>query len=461
MRDLFVFGFVILTLPKSYRQPFFGLLVFSWLAYMRPQDLCWGFAREMRLSFFVGIAMIAGWWANEKGRRAYAVWDVRSVLMVLLTTFITFSYLLAKKNSEYTTRYFVEYLKIIAVALFVTGQTDTKARLRTMFWTIALSLGFFGVKGGLFGVLRGGTQITRGPGGMLEDNNDFALALVMNVPLLWYMGLSERKLPNARRLTQIAVGLTVVTVLLTHSRGAFLALSATALWIAWRSGKLVRATLVLGTLAALFPLLAPQHVLERLSTIGDTHESSANARLTAWGTALRMIQDNPLFGVGIRNFQTRFLDYAPYGPGEGQTYVSHNSYLQIWAESGSIAFAIYMVMIASVFFTCRKVYRIGRVRADLAWAADYARMMEATTIGFMVGAFFLNRGHFDLVYHWFAMVTALGAVAYTAYMRSPSAEAAPGARTGKVTIGKRPRGAVRAASPAPAAVVWRRAGRWR
>ncbi|MEO6593225.1 MAG: putative O-glycosylation ligase, exosortase A system-associated [Planctomycetota bacterium] len=458
LRDLFVLAIVLLSLPESFRRPFVGLLVFSWLAYMRPQDLCWGFARNMRLSFFVALAMIVGWWANEKGRRAYAVWDWRSVLMTLLAVFVSISYLFAEKQDDYTNQYFVEYLKIVAVALFASGQIDSQPRLRAMFWTIALSLGFFGVKGGIFGMLSGGTTITRGPGGMLEDNNDFALALVMNVPLLWYMGLSETRMPMARRLTQIAVGLTVVTVVLTHSRGAFLALSATALWIAWRSGKLVRAAMVLASLAWLFPLLVPQHVLDRLGTIGDKTESSANARLTAWGTAMRMIGDNPVLGVGMRNFQTRFLDYSPYEGQVGQTYVAHNSYLQIWAESGSIAFALYLAMLASVFFTCRKVYRIGRVRPDLVWAADYARMMESTTIGFMVGAFFLNRGHFDLLYHWMAMVTALGAVASVAYLRAPAgAVAAVGSR--KITVGQRLRGVGAAGSAR--AVVWRRAGRWR
>ena len=49
--------------------------------------------------------------------------------------------------------------------------------------SFALSLGFYGVKNGLLGVASGGATIKRGPGGMLEDNNDFALALVMNVPL--------------------------------------------------------------------------------------------------------------------------------------------------------------------------------------------------------------------------------------------------------------------------------------
>ena len=467
MRDLLVFAVVMLTLPSSFRRPFLGLLVFSWLAYMRPQDLCWGFARTMRLSFLVGLAMIVGWWANEQGRRAFARWDFRSVMMGVLTLLVTLSYLCAKFWDEYTNRYFFEFLKIILVALFTTGQVDSRQRLRVMFWTIALSLGFFGVKGGVFGLLSGGAQILRGPGGMLEDNNDFGLALVMNVPLLWYMGLSERRAPMMKHWTKLAVGLTVVTIVLTHSRGAFLALAATALWISWRSGKLVRAVLVLLALAWIFPLVAPQEVLDRLSTIGDTKESSTSARLTAWAAALNMIAANPVLGVGMRNFQMRFNEYSGAIPDESApTYVAHNSYLQIWAESGSIAFLVYLLLLASVLVTCRRVYRLGRSRPDFAWAADYARMMEATTIGFLIGAFFLNRGHFDLIYHWFGLVTALAGVVFAAYLRMPATSLTKVGRR-QITLRWRGRrgGASAVAMPetdgAVAATVWRRAARWR
>jgi probable O-glycosylation ligase (exosortase A-associated) len=422
MRDLIVFLFVMAMMPTAFRRPYLGMLLFSWLAYMRPQDLCWGFARTMRLSFFVSIAMLAGWWANEQGRRPFTRWEPRTAMMVLLMVLIAISYGQAQIQDEYTNRYFFEYCKIVVIALFTVGQCDTKERLRGMFWVIAISLGFFGVKSGLWGVLTGGgSQILRGPGGMLEDNNDFALALVMNVPLLWYMGIGENK-DWVRKATLAAVGLTVITVLLTHSRGAFLSLCFTSMWIAWRSGKLLRAMMVLVMLAALFPVFAPEHVLERLASIGDTKESSANARLTAWATAFEMVKDNPFWGVGMRNFQPRYPEYSvvPLGAGS-HTYVAHNSYFQIWAESGTLAFLVYLAVLASVFLTLGRIYRQCRYRPDLQWASNYARMMEATTVGFAVGAFFLNRGHFDLFYHWLALVAALNLCVRAALRRAPVA----------------------------------------
>src|SRR6188768_3711456 len=109
LRDLFVFAVVLLALPASFRRPMIGLLVFSWLAYMRPQDLCWGFARTMRMSFFVGITMIVGWWAHERGYRVFTRWDVRTVLLLVLSMLVTVSYAFAQTHDEYTNRYFFEY----------------------------------------------------------------------------------------------------------------------------------------------------------------------------------------------------------------------------------------------------------------------------------------------------------------------------------------------------------------
>lgn len=468
MRDLVVFLFVMAMMPTAFRRPYCGLLLFSWLAYMRPQDLCWGFARVMRLSFFVSIAMLAGWYANEQGRRRFTRWEPRTQLMVLLMVLIAISYTQAQVQNEYTNRYFFEYCKIVVIALFTVGQCDTRERLRGMFWVIAVSLGFYGVKNGLIGVLKGGgARIIRGPGGMLEDNNDFALALVMNVPLLWYLGIGEKK-EWVRKATLAAVGLTVLTVLLTHSRGAFLALCFTAMWIAWRSGKLVRAMGLLVALAAMFPLVAPEHVLERLASIGDTGESSANARLTAWATAFEMVKDNPVWGVGMRNFQARYPQYSVVPLGEGShTYVAHNSYFQIWAESGSLAFLVYLGVLASVFWSLGRIYKHCRFRPDLQWASNYARMMEATTVGFSVGAFFLNRGHFDLFYHWLALVASLNLCVRAGLRRAP--EAAPQGEDqargrGEVTVtlpGLRPAAVAGAAGAGQPAVGWRSRTGWR
>ncbi|MCC6669832.1 MAG: putative O-glycosylation ligase, exosortase A system-associated [Planctomycetes bacterium] len=448
MRDFLVFAVVMLGLPYAYRRPFLGLLLFSWLAYMRPQDLCWGFARDMRFSFYVGFTMIFGWWVNEAGRRRFTRMDVRAWCMVLLLGLMTLSLLLAERQDAYVIQYYIEYVKIIFVALFTIGQVDSRQRLRWMLWTICLSLAFFGVKGGVFGVLTGGAPILRGPGGMIEDNNDFALALVMNVPLLFYLARSEQR-AWLRLAADVGVVLTLVTVLLTHSRGGFLAAGCALVLMAWRAGRLLPALGGLALLGALFLAFAPASVKERLGTItAGEQESSIAARFKSWSIAMHMIEDNPVLGVGLRNFQAHWPKYYPEVTGRppGFAYVAHNSYLQIWAEGGTIAFTVYLVLLGSVFAAAAWLRRYTRRRADLAWAFDYARLFETTTVGFMVGAVFLNRGHFDLLYHVMALVSATMFVVRGALAREPApagADVRPPLRLGRrpvvVTASRLPR----------------------
>jgi len=414
VRDIIVTLAVAAMLPSCFRKPYVGLLVFSWLAYMRVQDLCWGFARGMRFSMFVAIAMFSGFFVFEPGR--FFQKDLRNGLMLVLAVLVTVSIITTPyKITDYVVTYYFEFVKILAVAMFTTAIVNTQQRLRTLVWTVALSLGFFGVKSGVWGVLTGGgTAILRGPGGLLQDNNDFSLALTMNLPFLFYLGLSE---PNkwVRRGCFGAMGLTVITILLTHSRGGFLAMAATLALMTWRSRNRVIGFALAGVGVVLFLVLAPQGVMERLSSMKKYEDdSSARARFKSWGIALHIIRDHPIVGIGFRNYQPAYMEYDPDPALRGDTqisYVAHNSYLQIAAESGLPAFGVYMAIFGSTLILLRRVRYLALARDATAWILNYVRMFEATIVGFLVGAVFLNRAHFDFAYHVVSIVVAFALIA--------------------------------------------------
>ncbi len=61
---------------------------------------------------------------------------------------------------------------------------DSRTKLRQFFLVIALSLGFYGFKGGVFGILTGGTQTVYGPGdSVIGANNAIGFALNMVLPI--------------------------------------------------------------------------------------------------------------------------------------------------------------------------------------------------------------------------------------------------------------------------------------
>jgi len=416
VRDLFLLVFVFACLPYALLRPFFGLVLFSWLAYMRPQDLTWGVARSTRFSLFVGLAMIAGWFFYEHRpftrRFPQRKWLLALLGLITLSLFVNPMY-----NQDEQVKKWMDLVKVFLVCLLTVGLVDNRRRLDFLLWTIALSLGFYGVKCGLFGLLTGG-RILQGPGGMLQDNNDLALAMSMNLPLLWYLGHTSAS-RNVRLGMTAAFFLSILTVVLTTSRGGFLTMSLVLGLMVLRSRHRM-VGISAGFLAVLlFVIFLPKDVRERLATLKDpTAEGSAQGRLYAWRVAWEMGRQNPLLGVGFYNFTSVFRRYDPhprqeweYGKGEGSVRVAHNSYMQVLAESGFPALFCFMILVPSTLLLLQKTRRLGRSRDGPAWVIPYVNALQISLIAFAFGAIFLNRSHFDLFYHLITIAAALHLIA--------------------------------------------------
>jgi probable O-glycosylation ligase (exosortase A-associated) len=415
MRDYIVSLLLIAVMPTCFRKPFIGLLMFSLLAYMRLQDLTWGWARYIRWSFYVAIITFSGFFASSRERR-FTVADLRLTVMWLMVALVALSLVKNRGFDPKDLGGFAEYLKIIVIAVFTTGMLKNRARLRMMIWTITLSFCFFGFKGGVAGVLSlGRMEIIQGPGGMMIDNNDFALALAMAVPMMLMVGLSERR-EILRKTFLICVPLTVLTIFMTHSRGGFLSLMVGTLVMVFRSKHRVAgmALLVMGLLVG--ALLAPSGIKDRLGSIKEfDQDSSAQARFAAWRTAGAMIEANPIFGVGFAHFQDNYHKYDPANTDRSlkktKGFVAHNSYLQIWAECGTPTLILYLSLILLSLLDIWAVRAMAERRYYDSWIINYCTMFEASLMTFMFGSLFLNRAQFDLFYHWVAIILSFGLIA--------------------------------------------------
>lgn len=415
MRDIVVTILLLAVMPTCFRKPFVGLLVFSLLAYMRLQDLTWGFARTIRWSFYVAVITFGGFFVSQRERR-FMLSDLRCTIMMVLVALVGLSILKNRGPDPSDLPSFVEFIKIVLVALFTTGMVHSRERLRMILWVITLSFAFFGFKSGIVGILTGGgAQIIQGPGGMLKDNNDFALALSMGIPMMVMLGHSERR-DILRKALLTCVPLTMITVAMTHSRGGFLAMLIGILVLTSRSRNRIAGFAMMGLMALGGFLMAPKGVVERLQSIAAYQEdASAQARLAAWRTAGVMIRENPVFGVGFGHFQDNYVRYDPARVDEEldvhKAHVAHNSYLQIWAECGTPTFLLYLILILVSYIDLWSVRGMARRRFHSSWILNYATMFEASLTTFMVGSVFLNRAHFDLFYHWVALILAFTTIA--------------------------------------------------
>ncbi|MFT5199998.1 MAG: putative inorganic carbon (HCO3(-)) transporter [Planctomycetota bacterium] len=414
MRDLIVALFILGSMPLSFRKPFLGILMFSLLAYMRLQDLAWGFAQAQRWSMYIAVISVAGYMADSN--RKMPVLNVRVLLLVLMVLHVGVGLFFAQGGPRVDFAAYQEFVKIIGIAIFTTAVVRTRSHLRILVWVIALSLGFHGTKNGLFATIKmGNLFISHGPGGMIRDNNDFALAVAMIIPWIYYLAQSETN-PTLVRILKFMVPLCALTVISTRSRGGTLSLAFMGALIIWRSrNRLIG--VILGLFAVVVVVaMAPEEYKERLGTIQSYEEDgSAMGRIRAWKVAFRMIDAHPLYGVGFNRFAINHLAFEP-NPTLGQqsghdALVAHNSYLQIWAEGGTPAFLIYLALMAGTFIDCWRVrWRAKKLYVD-SWILSYCSMFEVSLATFMLGSIFLNRAAFDLVYHLFAVVIVFGVVA--------------------------------------------------
>ena len=152
-------------------------------------------------------------------------------------------------------------------------------------------------------------------------------------------------------LAIVAFGLGVIALVLTLSRGGWLAFSlsvAVLCFFAWRRGWLsLSGPLVAGVVALLLIFIFQDVIIGRL--LGDD-SGSADSRIRLLTIAYRVIVNNPIFGVGINNFTVRMLEYAQLDVVAFWSYAVHNNFMLVWAETGTAAIIAYLAFLAVTIY---------------------------------------------------------------------------------------------------------------
>lgn len=407
MRDLIVMAVVIGSLPVILFRPFYGLMVYSWLAFMRPQDMAWGASRDLPLSQWVAIAMVIGL-VLAFGRERLMTLKPQTVLLLLLAGWITLSTVLAVAP-EMAQDIYGNYWKAILMTVLATGLVRDRRRLRLLLLLIVFSIGFLGAKRGLYGLARGGVRFDDGPGGFMSDNNSFALALNMILPLLVGLAIVEKQ-KIVRIAAAGAAALCLLSILFTFSRGGLVTLVVVGGLLIWHSQRrfLVAGLLALGLSGFLLFTSdqMSQEYVERAQSIQNYEEDgSALGRINAWQTSWRVFLDYPLTGVGPNNLAAV---YQRYSPGADRFRVAHNAYFQLLAECGLPALLLFLGALGVTWWRLQRL-RDGGTASP--WITVQARMFQISIAGYLVGSMFLNTAYSELIYYLIGLSVGLEVVA--------------------------------------------------
>lgn len=389
MRDLFVTLAVFGLIPLILWRPWLGILAWSWLAYMNPHRLTWGFAYTMPFAMMIALATFAALMASREPKRI--PWTRETILLLLLIGWMFMTTVFAMVE----TPAWEQWDKVWRVMLmtYVTMMLITdEHRIKMLVFVIALSLGFYGFKGGVF-VLTGGSvhSVMGPPSSFIGDRNSIGLALIMTVPLLYFMLLQMQR-RSIRLALMVGIGLTLIAIIGTHSRGALVGIAAMLVFFLYKSRNKFTAVLVLIPMMYVMYTVMPQEWFDRMHTIETWEDdNSASERVRAWNNATTLANER-FIGGGMR-----VMVY--YGGRD-----SHSIYFGMLGEHGYVGLGMFLLLL---FFTWRSgswIISHSRKRQDLFWARDLAAMVQVSLVGYMTAGAFLGLQYFDLFYHLVAII---------------------------------------------------------
>lgn len=430
MRDLALALFIFGMIPFILLRPYLGLLMWSWLGYMNPNRLTFGFAYSFPWVEIVAIVTLAGVFFSHERKL-----PPRSPIFILLLAYLAWTLITTLFAAVPAAAWlkWQEFAKILVMVFVTLVLVNDRQRMHWLVWMIVVSLGFYGLKGGVFTLLHGGNYHVSGPpDSFITDNNALALALCMTLPLMRYLQLhSPQKL--VRLGLGVGMALTGVAILGTYSRGGLVGLAAVGALLFVKSRRwfaLVLALLVVGTIA--YQFMPPQWTA-RMGTLhhaGDT--DSGETRIQSWAFATNVALHRPLTGGGFEVYQSRPL-WAAYAPAGSTQRAIHSIYFRTLGEQGFAGLLLYLGLLLAAWRACSRVRKVTRGDPDQRWAFDLAAMLQVSLIAYMTAGAFLPMPYFDLTYQLLALaaVLAVHVVKQATTTREPPRGALPqGVNTG-------------------------------
>lgn len=408
MRDLLMLALFSVLIWKTLKDPYWGVLGWVWMGVMNPHRLAYGWAHDAPWSMVIALTLFASLVINRDKLNKFPTNGV-TVLLLMWICWIGISPLLFSFYPDREMSFWSRAFKVLLMVLISLIVVDRRKHLEGLVLVLVISIGYYGLKGGVFTVLTGGAARVWGPeGSFIEDNNSLALATIMTVPLIRYLQLQLTK-KWQRHAAGLAMLLCMASAVGSQSRGAFLAIMAMSffLWLKSRN-KLPLALVVMVALPLIF-MFMPDSWTDRMNTI-KTYEAdgSAMGRINAWQMATRLAMDLFPFGGGFTVAGPAV--FAKYAPDPSIPLTAHSIYFQALGEHGFMGLGIFVGIFVLTWRRASALIRRSKSVPELQWARDLAAMCQVGLIGYATGGAFLSLVYFDLPYYLVLIVVVLDRV---------------------------------------------------
>jgi probable O-glycosylation ligase (exosortase A-associated) len=279
MRDFLIVALFAWAGYKAFSKVHYAIYLWTWISLMNPQKMVWGFATSIPFAAAIAaMTMVALFTSKEKRQ---SIWAPETVLILMHLAWVTLTTFNAI-NPEGARMEFDRFTKIQLFTILSILVITSRAKLDQYIWVVVVSIGYFGVKGGIFTVLTGGSARVWGPeGSFIGGNNEVALAMLMVVPLMRYLHMQATNIWVQRGLI-FAMLTTAMAILGSQSRGAFLGILAIGTFFWFKSHKKIVSLVVVLVLGVVGLSFMPQSFWDRMNTINTyQQDTSAMGRVNA------------------------------------------------------------------------------------------------------------------------------------------------------------------------------------
>jgi putative inorganic carbon (hco3(-)) transporter len=402
MRDIALTAVFAWLLVLMLKHTWIGAMVWTWFSLMNPHKLTWGFAYSLPFAMITAMAtMLSILWSKGKVRLPADLSVVLLVLFLLWTCVTTYFAILQTQSSTVL----LTFVKIQLMTLVCIAAIRERKHIEIFVWICFISVGFYGVKGGIFAILTGGGSRVWGPAdSYIQSNNTLGVALTMVIPLGYYLYQSNNH-KWARRSLLLFVVLSSVGVLATQSRGALLAIAAMAfvLWLRMKK-KFVPAIVMIAIGTSMLAFM-PESWTSRMNTIKTYEEDgSAMSRISTWETAVNIANDR-VTGSGFA-FANRDI-FLRYSPRPDWVFTAHSIYFQVIGEHGWTGLVLFLSIGAICLWNSIRLRSEGAKRPETQWVRELSSMLQVSMVGYAVGGAFLSLAYWDMPYNLLVIVIAM------------------------------------------------------
>lgn len=416
MRDLLIIAIVLAGSIAALRRPWIGVLLWTWLSIMNPHRYSWGIAYDAPLAAMAAASTLFGLLITKDKQSPFIATPV--TWFALFCGWVTLSWLVGlATESDY--QQWNKIMKINLMIFVALALIRSKTQILLLAWVAVGSMAVLGIKGGIFTVASGGNYRVWGPpGSFIEDNNEFALALVMTIPLLRFLQLQVQTRWMKWGLL-LAMILCAASAFGSHSRGALLAIAAMAFFFWWKGKNKITVGVLLLVVGAALVAFMPDEWSQRMHTIDNYQDDrSAMGRISAWWTAWNLAWHYPA-GVGFNVARADL--FALYSPYPDYVHAAHSIYFQVLGNHGFIGLFLFLAIWISTWRNAAWLLQEAPKYQQARWCVDLANMMQVALIAYVVGGAFLSLAYFDLPYNIMVIVvTARLWVQQQAWKQEPS-----------------------------------------